>query len=146
MSDRAVCVAELYGHPALCVVCLMIRRPPRSTLFPYTTLFRSLVTREKICGRKNMQAQFDGALGGRTRGLLFPVPQQEERDDVANLNIYHRAQFVQDPRERRALRNQLKNVPLSLQWAAPVVVAMATYPRLLWCLFRPCFLVSHLTL
>src|ERR1039457_7358957 len=29
---------------ALCVLCvffLMIRRPPRSTLFPYTTLFRS---------------------------------------------------------------------------------------------------------
>src|SRR3712207_7840934 len=24
-------------------VCLMIRRPPRSTLFPYTTLFRSAV-------------------------------------------------------------------------------------------------------
>src|SRR3712207_8689393 len=24
-----------------CVVFLMIRRPPRSTLFPYTTLFRS---------------------------------------------------------------------------------------------------------
>src|SRR4029434_8008870 len=35
-------------HPALCFVSLdvcdfflMIRRPPRSTLFPYTTLFRS---------------------------------------------------------------------------------------------------------
>src|SRR2546430_5492323 len=26
---------------------LMIRRPPRSTLFPYTTLFRSLQTRER---------------------------------------------------------------------------------------------------
>src|SRR2546421_7293640 len=26
----------------------MIRRPPRSTLFPYTTLFRSLVTRETL--------------------------------------------------------------------------------------------------
>src|SRR3712207_8945764 len=25
--------------------CLMIRRPPRSTLFPYTTLFRSGVSR-----------------------------------------------------------------------------------------------------
>src|SRR3712207_8402069 len=25
----------------------MIRRPPRSTLFPYTTLFRSLVERER---------------------------------------------------------------------------------------------------
>src|SRR2546422_3077720 len=27
----------------------MIRRPPRSTLFPYTTLFRSLLIR--LCGR-----------------------------------------------------------------------------------------------
>src|SRR2546426_10550296 len=26
---------------------LMIRRPPRSTLFPYTTLFRSLVTQAR---------------------------------------------------------------------------------------------------
>src|SRR3712207_8100148 len=25
----------------MCIVFLMIRRPPRSTLFPYTTLFRS---------------------------------------------------------------------------------------------------------
>src|SRR6266850_3314879 len=28
----------------LCVFFLMIRRPPRSTLFPYTTLFRSTAT------------------------------------------------------------------------------------------------------
>src|SRR3712207_8628871 len=27
----------------MCVFFLMIRRPPRSTLFPYTTLFRSVV-------------------------------------------------------------------------------------------------------
>src|SRR5436853_7697726 len=27
---------------ALCLFFLMIRRPPRSTLFPYTTLFRSV--------------------------------------------------------------------------------------------------------
>src|SRR3712207_7631162 len=27
----------------MCVFFLMIRRPPRSTLFPYTTLFRSIV-------------------------------------------------------------------------------------------------------
>src|SRR3712207_8916558 len=30
------------------VFFLMIRRPPRSTLFPYTTLFRSYVAVEKI--------------------------------------------------------------------------------------------------
>src|SRR3712207_7334133 len=30
----------------------MIRRPPRSTLFPYTTLFRSSYTFKKSSGRK----------------------------------------------------------------------------------------------
>src|SRR5258708_34925434 len=34
--------AEIVEVPAL--FFLMIRRPPRSTLFPYTTLFRSLVS------------------------------------------------------------------------------------------------------
>src|SRR5256885_11795570 len=34
----------MYGFPALVFLFffLMIRRPPRSTLFPYTTLFRSV--------------------------------------------------------------------------------------------------------
>src|SRR5690242_21116931 len=32
----------------LCFFFLMIRRPPRSTLFPYTTLFRSLPERNVI--------------------------------------------------------------------------------------------------
>src|SRR2546429_9800919 len=31
----------------------MIRRPPRSTLFPYTTLFRSLSCRCALLGTKN---------------------------------------------------------------------------------------------
>src|SRR3712207_8802640 len=31
----------------------MIRRPPRSTLFPYTTLFRSSTTTALICGPMN---------------------------------------------------------------------------------------------
>src|SRR2546429_4253262 len=30
----------------------MIRRPPRSTLFPYTTLFRSRFRRAEACGRR----------------------------------------------------------------------------------------------
>src|SRR2546427_12949057 len=34
----------------------MIRRPPRSTLFPYTTLFRSLSTRVKMAETSNIYA------------------------------------------------------------------------------------------
>src|SRR5258708_13158604 len=36
----------------------MIRRPPRSTLFPYTTLFRSLKDLEKHPGLKILDGQF----------------------------------------------------------------------------------------
>src|SRR5438552_7524536 len=46
----------------------MIRRPPRSTLFPYTTLFRSL------CDRP-------GAHGVRTRGRVHPDPREEDQLD-----------------------------------------------------------------
>src|SRR5476649_2963525 len=38
---------------------LMIRRPPRSTLFPYTTLFRSMASREDFPPRDD-----DVAAGG----------------------------------------------------------------------------------
>src|SRR5256886_9347396 len=38
----------LQVHVPLFFFFLMIRRPPRSTLFPYTTLFRSLVHRDDV--------------------------------------------------------------------------------------------------
>src|SRR3989441_4840129 len=34
----------------------MIRRPPRSTLFPYTTLFRSLTQKEEIALARKVRA------------------------------------------------------------------------------------------
>src|SRR5690242_21695312 len=45
---------------------LMIRRPPRSTLFPYTTLFRSVFTLEELLR----------ATGGR---VIHGVPNGDER-------------------------------------------------------------------
>src|SRR6266498_4403543 len=44
---------------------LMIRRPPRSTLFPYTTLFRS---RPPLGGRRGPGARPAGRGRGRRRG------------------------------------------------------------------------------
>src|SRR5258707_13130523 len=46
---------------------LMIRRPPRSTLFPYTTLFRSRLT-----GRYTHDNSFTEEPGGLFLTLLFP--------------------------------------------------------------------------
>src|SRR3990172_6377279 len=52
----------------------MIRRPPRSTLFPYTTLFRSLRSPGCRCGRRPQQADVIGV------GLLLG---RSEYGDVA---------------------------------------------------------------
>src|SRR3712207_7353074 len=40
---------------------LMIRRPPRSTLFPYTTLFRSRRRHRRDAGRRGAAIRGDGA-------------------------------------------------------------------------------------
>src|SRR3712207_8816466 len=53
----------------------MIRRPPRSTLFPYTTLFRSeagMVTNPVTCSPDNTLAEVD-ALSARYRISGAPV-------------------------------------------------------------------------
>src|SRR5256885_16784209 len=46
MQYTSICSTSFISHSTL-LFCffffLMIRRPPRSTLFPYTTLFRSVV-------------------------------------------------------------------------------------------------------
>src|SRR3712207_9072324 len=56
---------------------LMIRRPPRSTLFPYTTLFRSLYETDKLegvgpYGQAKIQAEMI-CLEYRAKGLVVPI-------------------------------------------------------------------------
>src|SRR3712207_7243671 len=59
----------------------MIRRPPRSTLFPYTTLFRSAPLLGRACGlvpatavERVVAEQHEGVDGGGGRTALPPVP------------------------------------------------------------------------
>src|SRR3989454_2081238 len=74
---------QLFLHPCLlfCLITnfffLMIRRPPRSTLFPYTTLFRSRdaaghrrarVALAELCGNDGLEYQQHQVLCGRRRG------------------------------------------------------------------------------
>src|SRR5258708_10820211 len=66
-------------HQALCFFFLMIRRPPRSTLFPYTTLFRSGV-------------EDDRDIVGPALGDLV--------DEVARMRAFELASFFLDRRIR----------------------------------------------
>src|SRR5256885_2613105 len=79
----------------LCLLCfffLMIRRPPRSTLFPYTTLFRS-DWREIPCRHRRHQpaARHAHDVSRDDRYSLFL-----ERDSPAYQGILHSASAAAD--------------------------------------------------
>src|SRR2546426_4865405 len=62
---------------------LMIRRPPRSTLFPYTTLFRSQDTDEDERGALAPRRREPEALRVRHRPVVPAVDQDQSRLEVA---------------------------------------------------------------
>src|SRR5947208_10978772 len=72
----------------LCFVFLcffsLIRRPPRSTLFPYTTLFRSLVAKARQTGARVTFVE-DAALLAEAGGVLH---EREDRKST-RLNSSH---------------------------------------------------------
>src|SRR2546422_5052394 len=69
----------------------MIRRPPRSTLFPYTTLFRS-----PDAGARRAQVGDARGGGGRTIGrkLGEPAPRQKYRSEEHTSELQSRLHLV----------------------------------------------------
>src|SRR5258707_7520347 len=66
----------------------MIRRPPRSTLFPYTTLFRSLF---RVFGLEDaVGCEQNGVSRTKLDGdlIVFRIRKKAERD-AANSNLLH---------------------------------------------------------
>src|SRR2546430_14122130 len=58
---------------------LMIRRPPRSTLFPYTTLFRSRERRAGVCSTTPRPPDRDQQARGRQWPASTPTARREAR-------------------------------------------------------------------
>src|SRR3712207_8441792 len=71
----------------------MIRRPPRSTLFPYTTLFRSAQSRKRVTQCKDSTTTGSGCLQSthRTRG--------EKPKDTINSHVSTRKRTSQRSEE-----------------------------------------------
>src|SRR5256885_6644164 len=61
----------------------MIRRPPRSTLFPYTTLFRSPLGHWQNCRRADLPTAWDGGEGDVGGGAAGFVAGIKDGDDLA---------------------------------------------------------------
>src|SRR5438309_9547401 len=71
----------------------MIRRPPRSTLFPYTTLFRSRLSRISI--------------GGYSAQLLF----DPRKADLGHVNCFQKGAAVRVVRAGRAIPSRNSRKP-----------------------------------
>src|SRR3712207_6993647 len=92
----------------------MIRRPPRSTLFPYTTLFRS-VGRRDARGRQRrrvLQAARRGGRGARQRRLGRRQPERllDARSEEHTAELQSRQYLVC----RLLLEKKNKNTPRNI--------------------------------
>src|SRR3989449_11781117 len=75
----------------------MIRRPPRSTLFPYTTLFRSPVAVDVVDGDAAGLVVVHQGVGGARRQRLRPQP----ATDGLHERRLARAQLAREPDHSR---------------------------------------------
>src|SRR2546427_9039048 len=74
----------------------MIRRPPRSTLFPYTTLFRSVAGARKpmrICGKYGLEKLGEGP-GPVHRAMLLAVVAERLRSEEHTSELQSQSNLV----------------------------------------------------
>src|SRR3989442_10979192 len=96
----------------------MIRRPPRSTLFPYTTLFRAEVVYRRLLGR--MPAVLPRA------GFTLVEPH------VARLLKRYGLEFRDLLRGRQHLRAKMEREFLSKELARQFVAGGKNHPETAW--------------
>src|SRR5258708_31132898 len=101
----------------------MIRRPPRSTLFPYTTLFRSLIFAQNHLERSHFPTALNDDI---THSLTMDVGKEGCKGDrkSTRLNSSHqiisyavfclkkKTQTVSTSRNRMRSRTKLRNQPM----------------------------------
>src|SRR5256885_16312757 len=92
----------------------MIRRPPRSTLFPYTTLFRSHRAVGPAAHQLHRHPQFEGAEGARA--LETVVAEFDRAPRVRDVDVVRRERpesRLRIPGQRRAAGIDRKSTRLN---------------------------------
>src|SRR3989449_8314962 len=100
----------------------MIRRPPRSTLFPYTTLFRSLVGVRTVNfgGIEKCDAAFDGRADERDHRLLvrWETRSEEHTSELqSRLHLVCRLLLEKKKKKDQEKHNSYHIRRYSSQWA-----------------------------
>src|SRR2546426_6404013 len=84
----------------------MIRRPPRSTLFPYTTLFRS---RERAAGLLRRRAALHHSAQGRVASLGPVTDRKSTRLNSSHLVISYAVFCLKKKKKQKEYRCTLSN-------------------------------------
>src|SRR2546422_7428422 len=86
----------------------MIRRPPRSTLFPYTTLFRSMIevlSADYIrTARSKGLAGFDVVVRHALRNGLIPVVRSEEHTSELQSRLHLVCRLLLEKKKKRRVK------------------------------------------
>src|SRR2546425_6760859 len=89
----------------------MIRRPPRSTLFPYTTLFRSLVRTSRTVGYSVGLLYFANTFGSAFAKYKRPTERSEEHTSELQSLAYLVCRLLLEKKKKtNTNRSVLRNV------------------------------------
>src|SRR3712207_6856650 len=95
---------------------LMIRRPPRSTLFPYTTLFRSGWARVQLTAdaeeRLGGPAWFDRTGADRRVGPLYALRSEEHTSELQSRQ-YLVCRLLLEKKKQSSLHHPAHSLPSS---------------------------------
>src|SRR2546422_8249329 len=94
-------------HSSLCFFFLMIRRPPRSTLFPYTTLFRSRSCR---LGRASSQ-KLVAAFAQSSQSLIPTRSRSEEHTSELQSRLHLVCRLLLEKKKTKRQGEQDKSMP-----------------------------------
>src|SRR6201990_3697490 len=88
----------------------MIRRPPRSTLFPYTTLFRSHVLGPVV---DRVDVHRPGGRPGPVQGVR-PLPRSEDHTSElqSHVNLVCRLLLEKKKKKQKYANNTIRGLPL----------------------------------
>src|SRR3954469_26079751 len=105
-----MCLERVLGQEiSLFFFFLIIRRPPRSTLFPYTTLFRSTCCKPYLWKYKDVRPYITKA--ARPRSEEHTSELQSRRDLVCRLLVEKKKTSASRGMRVRALHDQLRTMP-----------------------------------
>src|SRR2546422_8621947 len=103
---------------------LMIRRPPRSTLFPYTTLFRSV----KVSAAKNAALPAMAAALLTAEPLTLANARSEEHTSELQSRLHLVCRLLLEKKKHSINSHGEKNEPIRSQQHAPCTVSIPTTP------------------